>query len=157
MDYYTELCQKLDFYNQCHDKKANVVTLGFNVHEYFTKIISLSEHQAQDLEAVIKMDNNGEFKIIKIKGLEVVLDNKVPYIIDVEYDRVYDVINKKIKERKNNDLISKLFFTKEEVKKITKRIDYRVKEDMDKSLKDLKAWVEYDKYLESIGEEQDIL
>ena len=157
MDYYGELEMKLKLYNFSHDKKANVVKMGWKVHEYFTKIMSLSEYQAQDLEAVIKIDDNGEFKIIKIKGLEVVLDNEVPYIIDVEYDRVYDVINKKIKERKNNDLISKLFFTKEEVRKITKRIDYKIKEDMDKSLKDLKVWVEYDKCLEGMGGDQDIL
>ena len=157
MDYYAELELKLNFYNFSHDKKANVVKMGWKVHEYFTKIMSLSEYQAQDLEAVIKIDDNGEFKIIKIKGLEVVLDNEVPYIIDVEYDRVYDVINKKIKERKNNDLISKLFFTKEEVRKINRSTDYKVKEDMDKSLKDLKAWVEYDKYLKNIGEQEDNL
>ena len=48
-------------------------------------------------------------------------------------------------------------FTKEEVKMIVRKTDYRVKEEMDKSLKDLKAWIEYDKYLEGIGEEQDIL
>lgn len=157
MDYYGELETKLKLYNFSHDIKANVVKMGWKVHEYFTKIISLSEYQAQDLEAVIKMDNNGEFKIIKIKGLEVVLDNEVPYIIDVEYDRVYDVINKKIKERKNNDLISKLFFTKEEVKKIAKSTDYKTKDYMNESLKDLKAWIEYDKYLKSIGEQEDNL
>lgn len=157
MDYYAELETKIKLYNFSHDKKANVVKMGWKVHEYFTKIMSLSEYQAQDLEAVIKIDDNGEFKIIKIKGLEVVLDNEVPYIIDVEYDRVYDVINKKIKERKNNDLISKLFFTKEEVRKINRSTDYKVKEDMDKSLKDLKAWIEYDEYLKNIGEDIDNL
>ena len=156
MDYYAELETKIKLYNFSHDKKANVVKMGWKVHEYFTKIMSLSEYQAQDLEAVIKIDDNGEFKIIKIKGLEVVLDNEVPYLIDVEYDRVYDVINKKIKERKNNDLISKLFFTKE-VRKINRSTDYKVKEDMDKSLKDLKAWIEYDEYLKNIGEDIDNL
>ena len=48
-------------------------------------------------------------------------------------------------------------FTKEEVKMIARKINYKTKENMDKSLKDLKAWIEYDKYLEGIGEEQDIL
>ena len=49
------------------------------------------------------------------------------------------------------------YYTKEEQRKIVRRTDYRVKEEMDKSLKDLKAWIEYDKYLKSIGEEIDIL
>ena len=48
-------------------------------------------------------------------------------------------------------------FTKEEQRKIARRTDYRTKENMDKSLKDLKAWIEYDKYLKSIGEEIDDL
>ena len=50
-----------------------------------------------------------------------------------------------------------LMFTKDEVRHIKAKIDYKTKEDMDNSLKDLKAWIEYDKYLKSIGEEQDNL
>ena len=63
--------------------------------------------------------------------------------------------NKDKKEK--SEILSKLMFTKEEQRKIARRTDYKVKEEMDKSLKDLKAWIEYDKYLEGIGEEQDIL
>ena len=48
-------------------------------------------------------------------------------------------------------------FTKEEQRKIVRRINYKTKDDMDESLKDLKAWIEYDKYLKSIGEEIDNL
>ena len=48
-------------------------------------------------------------------------------------------------------------FTKEEQRKIVRRTDYRTKENMDKSLKDLKAWIEYDKYLKIIGEQEDNL
>ena len=72
------------------------------------------------------------------------------------YDRTYDVSYNKDKKEKN-EILSKLMFTKEEQRKIARKTDYRTKEDMDKSLKDLKAWIEYDKYLKNIGEEQDIL
>ena len=84
------------------------------------------------------------------------MHREIPYIIDVTYDRTYDVFDNKDKKEKS-EILSKLMFTKEEQRKIAKRIDYKVKEEMDKSLKDLKAWIEYDKYLKSIGEEQDIL
>ena len=80
----------------------------------------------------------------------------IPYIIDVTYDRTYDVLDNKDKKEKS-EILSKLMFTKEEQRKIARRIDYRVKEEMDESLKDLKAWIEYDKYLKSIGEEIDNL
>ena len=80
----------------------------------------------------------------------------IPYIIDVTYDRIYDVLYNKDKKEKS-EILSKLMFTKEEQRKIARRTDYRTKEEMDKSLKDLKAWVEYDKYLESIGEDIDDL
>ena len=156
MDYYSEICFKIDFYNKCHDKKANKVTLGYKVLQYFHQVISANGN-AESIGAEIMLNNaTGEYDIAKIKGLHVEICKAVPYIIDIEYDRVYDVIDEKIKERKNNDLILKLFFTKEEVRKIA-RIDYRVKEDMDKSLKDLKVWVKYDEYLKSIGESEDNL
>ena len=80
----------------------------------------------------------------------------IPYIIDVTYDRTYDVFDNKDKKEKS-EILSKLMFTKEEQRKIARRTDYKVKEEMDKSLKDLKAWIEYDKYLKSIGEDIDDL
>ena len=157
MDYYGELQMKLRFYNNSHDIKANKVVLGWKVIAYFTHLISLSSVEADLYGAEIKLNQEtNQYELTKLKGLNVEIHRGIPYIIDVTYDRIYDVLDNKNKKEKS-EILSKLMFTKEEQRKIAKRIDYKVKEEMDKSLKDLKAWIEYDKYLESIGKEQDIL
>ena len=148
---------KLKFYNNSHDVKANKVVLGWKVIEYFTHLISVATGEADFYGAEIKLNQKtNQYELTKIKGLNVEEHRGIPYIIDVTYDRTYDVLDNKDKKEKS-EILSKLMFTKEEQRKIAKRIDYKVKEEMDKSLKDLKAWVEYDKYLESIGEEIDNL
>ena len=157
MDYYGELEMKVRFYNNCHDIKANRVVLGWKVIAYFTHLISLESVEADFYGAEIKLNQEtNQYELTKIKGLNVEEHRGIPYIIDVTYDRTYDVFDNKDKKEKS-EILSKLMFTKEEQRKIAKRIDYKMKEEMDKSLKDLKAWIEYDKYLESIGKEQDIL
>ena len=157
MDYYDELQMKVRFYNNSHDVKANKVVLGWKVVAYFTHLTSLSSVEAELYNAEIKLNQEtNQYELTKIKGLNVEEHRGIPYIIDVTYDRTYDVLDNKDKKKKN-EILSKLMFTKEEVKMIARRTDYKTKEEMDKSLKDLKAWIEYDKYLESIGKEQDIL
>ena len=157
MDYYGELEMKMKFYNNSHDVKANKVVLGWKVIEYFTHLISVATGEADFYGAEIKLNQEtNQYELSKLKGLNVEVHRGIPYIIDVTYDRAYDVFGNKDKKEKS-EILSKLMFTKEEQRKIVRRIDYRVKEDMDKSLKDLKAWIEYDKYLESIGEEIDNL
>ena len=157
MDYYGELEMKVRFYNNSHDVKANKVVLGWKVIAYFIHLISLSSVEAELYNAEIKLNQEtNQYELTKIKGLNVEEHRGIPYIIDVTYDRTYDVLDNKDKKEKS-EILSKLMFTKEEVKMIARKTDYRTKEDMDKSLKDLKAWIEYDKYLESIGKEQDIL
>ena len=157
MDYYGELEMKLKFYNNSHDVKANKVVLGWKVIEYFTHLISIATGEADFYGAEIKLNQKtNQYELTKLKGLNVEVHRGIPYIIDVTYDRIYDVLYNKDKKEKS-EILSKLMFTKEEQRKIARRTDYRVKEEMDKSLKDLKAWIEYDKYLESIGKEQDIL
>ena len=157
MDYYGELEMKVRFYNNSHDVKANKVVLGWKVIEYFTHLISVTTGEADFYGAEIKLNQEtNQYELTKIKGLNVEEHRGIPYIIDVTYDRTYDVFDNKDKKEKS-EILSKLMFTKEEVKMIARRTDYRTKDNMDKSLKDLKAWIEYDKYLESIGEEQDIL
>ena len=157
MDYYGELEMKLKFYNNSHDVKANKVVLGWKVIEYFTHLISIATGEADFYGAEIKLNQEtNQYELTKLKGLNVEEHRGIPYIIDVTYDRTYDVLDNKDKKEKS-EILSKLMFTKEEQRKIVRRIDYRVKENMDKSLKDLKAWVEYDKYLESIGEDIDDL
>ena len=157
MDYYDELQMKLRFYNNSHDAKANKVVLGWKVVAYFTHLISLSSVEADLYGAEIKLNQEtNQYELTKLKGLNVEIHRGIPYIIDVTYDRIYDVLDNKDKKEKS-EILSKLMFTKEEQRKIVRRTDYRVKEEMDKSLKDLKAWIEYDKYLKSIGEEIDIL
>ena len=157
MDYYGELEMKVRFYNNSHDIKANKVVLGWKVIAYFTHLISLESVEADFYGAEIKLNQEtNQYELIKIKGLNVEEHRGIPYIIDVTYDRIYDILDNKDKKEKS-EILSKLMFTKEEVKMIARRTDYRVKEEMDKSLKDLKAWIEYDKYLKSIGEEIDNL
>lgn len=157
MDYYDELQMKLRFYNNSHDVKANKVVLGWKVVAYFTHLISLSSVEADLYGAEIKLNQEtNQYELTKLKGLNVEEHRGIPYIIDVTYDRTYDILDNKDKKEKS-EILSKLMFTKEEVKMIAKRTDYRTKDNMDKSLKDLKAWVEYDKYLESIGEDIDDL
>ena len=157
MDYYGELEMKLKFYNNSHDVRANKVVLGWKVVAYFTHLISLSSVEADLYGAEIKLNQEtNQYELTKLKGLNVEVHREITYIIDVKYDRTYDVLDNKDKKEKS-EILSKLMFTKEEQRKIAKRIDYKIKEEMDKSLKDLKAWIAYDKYLESIGKEQDIL
>ena len=157
MDYYMDLDCKLKFYNNTHDVKANKVVLGWKVIEYFTHLISVATGEADFYGAEIKLNQEtNQYELTKLKGLNVEVHRGIPYIIDVTYDRTYDILYNKDKKEKS-EILSKLMFTKEEQRKIAKRIDYKVKEEMDKSLKDLKAWIEYDKYLKNIGEEQDIL
>ena len=157
MDYYGELEMKLKFYNNSHDVKANKVVLGWKVIEYFTHLISVATGEADFYGAEIKLNQKtNQYELTKLKGLNVEIHRGIPYIIDVTYDRTYDILYNKDKKEKS-EILSKLMNTKEEQRKIARRIDYRTKENMDKSLKDLKAWVEYDKYLESIGEEIDNL
>ena len=157
MDYYDELQMKLRFYNNSHDVKANKVILGAKVLQYFQQLISVTNNNVDLYGAEIKLNQEtNQYELTKLKGLNVEVHRGIPYIIDVTYDRTYDVLDNKDKKEKS-EILSKLMFTKEEQRKIAKRIDYKVKEEMDKSLKDLKAWIEYDKYLKSIGEEQDIL
>ena len=157
MDYYNELEMKLRFYNNSHDVNANKVVLGWKVIEYFTHLISVATGEADFYGAEIKLNQEtNQYELTKIKGLNVEEHRGIPYIIDVTYDRTYDVLDNKDKKEKS-EILSKLMFTKEEVKMIARRTDYKTKENMDKSLKDLKAWIEYDKYLESIGEQEDNL
>ena len=157
MDYYGELQMKLKFYNNSHDVNANKVVLGWKVIAYFIHLISLESVKADFYGAEMKLNQEtNQYELTKIKGLNVEEHRGIPYIIDVTYDRTYDILDNKDKKEKS-EILSKLMFTKEEVKMIARRTDYRVKEEMDKSLKDLKAWIEYDKYLKSIGEEIDNL
>ena len=157
MDYYDELQMKLRFYNNSHEIKANKVILGTKVLQYFTHLISVATGEADFYGAEIKLNQEtNQYELTKLKGLNVEVHRGIPYIIDVTYDRIYDVLYNKDKKEKS-EILSKLMFTKEEQRKIVKRTDYKVKEEMDKSLKDLKVWIEYDKYLESIGEEIDNL
>ena len=157
MDYYGELEMKVRFYNNSHDVKANKVVLGWKVIAYFTHLISVATGEADFYGAEIKLNQEtNQYELTKLKGLNVEEHRGIPYIIDVMYDRTYDVSYNKDKKEKN-EILSKLMFTKEEQRKIARKTNYKTSEYIDKSLKDLKAWIEYDKYLKSIGEQEDNL
>ena len=149
MDYYTELDMKRNLYNASHNKKANKVIIGWKIEEYLIKMASSC---CSDINIVLQWNKETEeYELSKFEGLYVEINRTIPYIIDVEYSEIYDKINNK------NEIINELFFTDDEVRKIARKTDYKTKEDMDNSLKDLKSWIEYDKYLKSIGEQQDNL
>ena len=147
-----ELDMKIKFYNNSHSKEANKIIMGWKVEEYLKKMISSSCGNIDIYNAELQWNNDiEEYELSKFKDMYVEINRAIPYVIDVEYSEVYDVINSKDK------IIDRLFFSKEEVRKINRMSNYKVKEDMDNSLKDLKSWIEYDKYLKSIGEQEDNL
>ena len=149
MDYYTELDMKRNLYNASHNKKANKVIIGWKIEEYLIKMASSCY---SDIDIRLQWNKETEeYELLKFEGLYVEINRTIPYIIDVEYSEIYDKINNK------NEIINELFFTDDEVRKIARKIHYKTKEDMDNSLKDLKSWIEYDKYLKSIGEQEDNL
>ena len=149
MNYYTELDMKINLYNVSHNKKANKVIIGWKVEEYLIKMASACY---SDIDIRLQWNKETEeYELSKFEGLYVEINRTIPYIIDVEYSEIYDKINNK------NEIINELFFTDDEVKHIARRTNYKIKDYIDESLKDLKYWIEYDKYLESIGEEQDNL
>lgn len=149
MNYYTELDMKRNLYNASHNKKANKVIIGWKVEEYLIKMASSCY---SDIDIRLQWNKETEeYELSKFEGLYVEINRTIPYIIDVEYSEIYDKINNK------NEIINELFFTDDEVRKIARKTDYKTKDYMDESLKDLKYWIEYDKYLKSIGEQEDNL
>lgn len=149
MNYYTELDMKINLYNVSHNKKANKVIIGWKVEEYLIKMASSCY---SDIDIRLQWNKETEeYELSKFEGLYVEINRTIPYIIDVEYSEVYDKISNK------NEIINELFFTDDEVRKIARKTDYKTKDYMDESLKDLKSWIKYDKYLKSIGEQEDNL
>lgn len=152
MDYYMELDMKVKLYNKSHNIKANSIILGWIIEEYFKDMLKDIDGEYNDIllekfEAELKWNKiYDNYELVKFRNMNVEINKTIPYLIDVKYV-----------EEKVDDIIKMLMFTKDEVRHIKAKIDYKTKENMDNSLKDLKSWIEYDKYLESIGEEQDNL
>ena len=96
MDYYDELQMKLRFYNNSHETKANQVILGTKVLQYFTHLISVATGEADFYGAEIKLNQEtNQYELTKLKGLNVEIHRGIPYIIDVTYDRTYDILDNK--------------------------------------------------------------
>ena len=152
MDYYMELDMKVKLYNKSHNIKANSIILGWVIEEYFKDMLKDIDGEYNDIllekfEAELKWNKIYEvYELVKFRNMNVEINKTIPYLIDVKYV-----------EEKVDDIIKMLMFTKDEVRHIKAKIDYKTKDYMDESLKDLKFWIEYDKYLKSIGEEQDNL
>ena len=152
MDYYMELDMKVKLYNKSHNIKANSIILGWVIEEYFKDMLKDIDGEYNDIllekfEAELKWNKIYEvYELVKFRNMNVEINKTIPYLIDVKYV-----------EEKVDDIIKMLMFTKDEVRHIKAKIDYKTKDYMDNSLKDLKSWIKYDKYLESIGEEQDDL
>ena len=152
MDYYMELDMKVKLYNKSHNIKANSIILGWVIEEYFKDMLKDIDGEYNDIllekfEAELKWNKIYEvYELVKFRNMNVEINKTIPYLIDVKYV-----------EEKVDDIIKMLMFTKDEVRHIKAKIDYKTKDYMDESLKDLKSWIEYDKYLKSIGEQQDNL
>lgn len=152
MDYYMELDMKVKLYNKSHNIKANSIILGWVIEEYFKDMLKDIDGEYNDIllekfEAELKWNKIYEvYELVKFRNMNVEINKTIPYLIDVKYV-----------EEKVDDIIKMLMFTKDEVRHIKAKIDYKTKDYMDESLKDLKSWIEYDKYLKSIGEQEDNL
>lgn len=147
-----ELDMKVKLYNKSHNIKANSIILGWVIEEYFKDMLKDIDGEYNDIllekfEAELKWNKIYEvYELVKFRNMNVEINKTIPYLIDVKYV-----------EEKVDDIIKMLMFTKDEVRHIKAKIDYKTKDYMDESLKDLKFWIEYDKYLKSIGEQQDNL
>ena len=147
-----ELDMKVKLYNKSHNIKANSIILGWVIEEYFKDMLKDIDGEYNDIllekfEAELKWNKIYEvYELVKFRNMNVEINKTIPYLIDVKYV-----------EEKVDDIIKMLMFTKDEVRHIKAKTDYKTKDYMDESLKDLKSWIEYDKYLKSIGEKQDDL
>ncbi len=147
-----ELDMKVKLYNKSHNIKANSIILGWVIEEYFKDMLKDIDGEYNDIllekfEAELKWNKiYDNYELVKFRNMNVEINKTIPYLIDVKYV-----------EEKVDDIIKMLMFTKDEVRHIKAKIHYKTKEDMDNSLKDLKSWIEYDKYLKSIGEQEDNL
>ena len=81
----------------------------------------------------------------KIEGLKVRVDYKVPYVIDVYYCESIDEKGDRIKYE-----IDKLRCENEKLEKISVKTSNYI----DESLRDLKVFIEFGKYLKEIGEDE---
>lgn len=122
-NFYYELLDKIKIYNMTHGRQCNKVTIGSSV------IKQLKDY-------VI----NG-----KIEGLNIRVDYKCPYIIDVYYCESIDEKDDRIKYE-----IDKL---RCENKKL-ERVNIKTSNYIDESLRDLKVFIEFGKYLKEIGEDE---
>lgn len=82
----------------------------------------------------------------KIEGLRIRIDYKIPYIIEVYYCESIDKKNDRIEYE-----IDKLRCENENLEKV----NIKTSNYIDESLRDLKVFIEFGKYLEEIGENAD--
>lgn len=81
----------------------------------------------------------------KIEGLKIRVDYKVPYMIDVYYCESIDEKGDRIKYE-----IDKLRCENENLEKV----NIKTSNYIDESLRDLKVFIEFGKYLKEIGEDE---
>lgn len=81
----------------------------------------------------------------KIEGLKVRVDYKVPYVIDVYYCESIDEKSDRIKYE-----IDKLRCENEKLE----RVNLKTSNYIDESLRDLKVFIEFGKYLKEMGEDE---
>ena len=108
-----------------YDTKFQVVWTYIRSREQENyETVTISEINGKQINITGK--NNME----QFRNMNVEINKTIPYLIDVKYV-----------EEKVDDIIKMLMFTKDEVRHIKAKIDYKTKENMDNSLKDLKSWI----------------
>ena len=122
-NFYYELLDKIKIYNMTHGRPCNKVTIGKDVIKQLKDYII-----------------NG-----KIEGLNIRVDYKVPYIIDVYYSESIDEKGDRIKYE-----IDKLRCENEKLEKV----NVKTSNYIDESLKDLKVFIEFGNYLKEMGEDE---
>ena len=122
-NFYYELLDKIKIYNMTHGKQCNKVTIGSSV------IKQLKDY-------IIN---------VKIEGLNIRVDYKCPYIIDVYYCESTNEKDDRIKYE-----IDKL---RCENKKL-ERVNVKTSNYIDESLRDLKVFIKFGEYLKEIGEDE---
>ena len=121
-NFYDELLGKINIYNMTHGKPCNKVTIGKDIIKHLKGYIS-----------------NG-----RIEGLNIRIDYKVPYIIEVYHSELTN------EENEIEYAIDKLRCENEKLEKV----NVKTSNYIDESLRDLKVFIEFGNYLKEIGEDE---
>lgn len=182
MTYYDELRGKILGYESRFNEKPTNVMIGYQLIDWFIDFV----YQKESFYNAEIVNIFGVNYLLKIEGLEVSIDNNIPYSISVYKEEkknkttcIEDVkltldnrkeleelarkerlrkekAERRKKDDKMNDLLTKLLFNKEERMEIM-NITQKKANEIDRDLKDLKLWIEFGEYIRERGDNEDEL